>query len=140
METVEKAAVILAAVLLCAGAASSLHLQQLQKENESLLLGDVITVNGREMSMTDLFATCMQREVATARGNYTGVALSCLINKSGVAEPETHTYTVRASDGYAKTVEWGDMLDGIITEDRYTVFPALPRAYWIHDVVEIEVT
>ncbi len=139
MEIAEKVAVILAVLLLLVGAASSFHLQQIQKENEPLLEGDIITVNGKDMSMVKLFEACTQREVETVKGNYTGVPLACLINESGVAEPETHDYTIRAADGYEKTVQWDDMLNGIITEDRYTVFPTLPRAYWIHDVVEIEV-
>ena len=75
--------------------------------------------------------------------NYTGALLSDIINMSKIKNPEEHKYTIAGpgKEGglYQKTVEWNDMKNGILTEDKRTIFPNLPRAFWIKDVIKIEV-
>ena len=71
---------------------------------------------------------------------WTGVRLSDLVTDSGVANPESHEYKLVGSDGYTKTVSWSDMENGLLTkEEKRAYFPDLPKAYYVRDLVEIEV-
>ena len=71
---------------------------------------------------------------------YEGVSLSDLVNTSGISEPETHNFTIVASDNYSKEVTWDDMMNGILVKDeRKSVFPEKEKKYWIKDIVRIEV-
>jgi hypothetical protein len=59
--------------------------------------------------------------------------------KTGVSNPKHHTYTLKGSDGYEKTVTWENMQNGLLTEDRESVFSDLPKAFRVKDIVTIEV-
>ncbi|MBN1390525.1 MAG: hypothetical protein JXA22_07785 [Candidatus Thermoplasmatota archaeon] len=73
---------------------------------------------------------------------YLGVPLVDLVEDAGVQDPEEHEYKIIGADGYFKTVTWEDMGSGILTNDNgenKVVFENKAKAYWIRDVVEIEV-
>lgn len=139
MEKAEKVALILAILLLSVGFASSVYLKKLEEKSEEILEGDYIKVNDDNISLNEIFNTCSQKTVTTDKGNFTGTPLSCIINLSNVADPEDHEYAIIGADGYQQTVSWDDMKKGILTEERNTIFPHLPRKFWVKDVVEIEV-
>jgi hypothetical protein len=55
-------------------------------------------------------------------------------------EPENHDFKIIGADGYFKTVGWKDMESGILdVEEKKVVFESKAKAYWVRDVVEIEV-
>ena len=139
MEKVEKIVLILAIFLLFIGFASGVYLELEIQENEDIFGGEYLEVEGLIITMDDLFSQCSLKNYLTDRGNYTGFSLSCVINISNLTNPEIHDYAIVSMDGYTKTVSWDDMKKGIITDERYTVFSHLPRAYWIKDVIKIEV-
>jgi len=72
--------------------------------------------------------------------NHTGVLLSDLVNDTGLKDQGNHNYTITAADGYAKTVSWENMTEGLLVkEQRKSVFPDMEKKYWIKDIVKIEV-
>jgi hypothetical protein len=139
MKPEERAVIILACVLLIIGGISSAYVYYEENESEEIFVGGYIVIKGSNMTLHNMFEGCPQREVITNRGEYNGVALSCVINLSLISNPEEYEYTIIASDKYEKTVYWEDMTKGILTENRMTVFPHLPGAFWVKNVVEIEV-
>ena len=139
MEKEENIVVILAIFLLSMGLASGVYLQQIKLNSETMLEEDSIEIDGTSFSIDTIFSHCPLETYATDDGNYTGVLLSHVINFSGITNPNIYGYSIIGADGYKKTVSWDDMKNGILTDTRYTVFIDLPRAYWIHNVVGIEV-
>ena len=139
MEKVEKVVLGLAIFLLFTGFTSGLYLQNIEQENSKILQGAFIQVGESQLSIDSIFSDCPNITYSTDRGTYTGVLLSCIINFSGIIYPESHQYCIVGADGYTKTVSWSDMNRGILTDSMYTVFLDLPRAYWIHDVIKLEV-
>ncbi|MEM4729514.1 MAG: hypothetical protein QXH42_07135 [Thermoplasmata archaeon] len=100
-----------------------------------------LMVNGREMRWESLEK--LEKRVVSGTE---GVALSAIINSSGVATPRNHQYRLIASDGYAKNVTWDDMMEGIVVRvgevgnnTLKTVFPSLPKRYSVRGLVEIQV-
>ena len=65
--------------------------------------------------------------------------MACIINLSGVEQPEKHEYTIIGADGHPQTVEWEDMKKGVLTKERRVIFENLPKKFWVKDVVKIEV-
>ena len=133
---------VIALLLLATGIASSLYLH-----SQQINRGDFITVGNEKIYMDDIFKKCRIVSVEVndkgVMKNYTGALLSDIINMSKIKNPEEHKYTIAGpgKEGglYQKTVEWNDMKNGILTEDKRTIFPNLPRAFWIKDVIKIEV-
>jgi hypothetical protein len=122
---------ILAVVVVIAGAASTWFLI-----NQTVdVNADVFDVGGNTFRFEDLFSAAEMLEVE----EYAGAPLENIITLAGVQEPESHTYVIHSSDSYQQTVEWEDMVGGIITEDRRMVLPGLPKKFWVRDVVKIEV-
>ena len=68
-----------------------------------------------------------------------GYALFQIVEKSGVKDPEKNDFVIIAEDGYQKTYKWEDLEKGIITEERKIVFPHLPKAFNIKNVIKIQV-
>ncbi len=129
----------MAIFLLFMGLVSGIYIEKEKDENETLFADGYLQLEDSFLALDNIFSSCANHTCATDRGNYTGVSLSCIINISQVQDPEIHDYAIIALDGYMKTVSWMDMKKGILTNERYVVFSHLPRAYWIKDVLRIEV-
>jgi hypothetical protein len=96
-----------------------------------------LKVGNREYTWEQPFDTMFD---AVTIGEYEGIRLSDLVNHTGLADPADHNYTLLASDGYSKTVNWTSMMTGVlVSEDHKTAFEALPSAYNVKDLIEIEV-
>ncbi len=132
MERAEKIAVSLAILLLSIGIVSAITLPEEK-------MGDYIEVNGEKLYMDEIFDKCIERQIEAMGENYTGISLACIINLSNVGNPEEHEYSIIGADGYQKTVSWEDMKKGILTEKRRAIFPHLRKAFWVGDVIKIEV-
>jgi hypothetical protein len=101
-----------------------------QKESEKF------TLNGKEFDYENLYD---DREIIEVQG-FEGVPLTLLISEAGVDDPSAHEYKISGADGYFKTVSWRDMETGILTlDEKKVVFETKAKAYWVRDVVEIEV-
>ena len=97
---------------------------------------DVLTVNG-----VDYDWDTIQNDFETIEydGN-SGISVEELIKDSGVKETEGKSFRFIGSDGYEKEVPWDDMKNGIIdTNEKKVIFPELAKAFWVRDLVEIEV-
>lgn len=98
---------------------------------------NTLQVNGQQYSIDQLFSLAQPR---TLNGSeYIGIALDDLMVKTGVTIPEQHTYTLRGSDGYEKTVTWENMKNGLLTKESQSIFSDLPKAFRVKNVVTIEV-
>ena len=98
---------------------------------------NILLVNGQQYTMDQLFFLAQPRSVNESQ--YSGVALDDLMLKSGVINPEQHTYTLRGSDGYEKTVTWENLKNGLLTKDGQSIFSDLPKAFRVKNVITIEV-
>jgi len=122
---------ILALSVLLIASSSSLYVYATQTTTEILL------INEQEYTIDQLFALTQPR--MSNDSQYTGIALDDLMRKTGVANPEQHTYTIRGSDGYEKTVTWENMNNGLLTYDRESIFSDLPKAFRVKEIITIEV-
>ena len=120
-----------ALLVLLIGSVSSLYVYAVQTNTET------ITVNGQPFTLAQINTLVKTRVFPTL--NYSGVALDDLILKAGVAHPEEHSYIILSADGYQKTVTWENMKNGLLTQDRQSVFSDLPKAFRVKDVKSIEV-
>jgi len=132
--------VLVAVLLLGTGTVAAVYLY-LTKEESNL---EFIVVNGEKLEVDYLMKKCEKKEVDGVEG----AALSDIINLTSVENPEEKEYVIRGADGYQKTVEWEDMETGILTKEKWkdsdkemlrVRFKNKPKAYWVADVVEIEV-
>jgi len=96
---------------------------------------ETVVVNGKEYRWEEVFDDF---DVTTMEGKE-GVLLSELVNDTGLEEPGSHEYKIIAADGYAKTVKWEDMENGIVLKSKEVFFPDLVKQYYVRDIVEIEV-
>ncbi|MCD6356893.1 MAG: hypothetical protein J7L66_06355 [Anaerolineaceae bacterium] len=124
-----KLILIFAIVVILVGIGSSVYVNALQVDTKH------ITVNGQDFSIDQLFDNSEEKTYET----YSGIALDDMIIKAGVEHPEKHEYTFIGADGYQKTVQWENMINGLLTKERKSIFPDLPKAFRIKDTVEIEV-
>ncbi len=129
----EKLIPILALVVILVGGFSAIYVHATQVNK------DTITINEEEYTIDQIFYMSDSRTINTSDGEKSGIALDDLMFKVGVGCPGCHEYTIKAKDGYQKTVTWDFIKNGILTEDGRTFFSEGPRAYWVRDVVEIEV-
>jgi len=120
---------ILAIMVILVGIGSSIYVNATQVDSE------YININGQDYTVDQLFDISEEKTIET----YSGIALDNLIVKIEVANPEKHEYTIIAADGYQKTVKWDNMMNGILTKDRESVFSDLAKAFRIKDIVEIKV-
>ena len=123
---------LLAAIILIAvgiGSTAYIYLSQSSSEAETFLVGK------EEISLSQFFDVLEQRKIE----DYQGIVLGNIIEKAGVENPEKHSYTIVAADGFQKTVSWENLKEGILTREKRVVFSDLPRQYWIRNVVKIEV-
>lgn len=119
------------AVIILIGSFSALAYNSLnQKDSEKL------TINGKEYDWDTIYEDFDTVELQDREG----VPLIVLIEDAGVEDPSSHDYKIIGADGYFKTVTWRDMETGILTyEEKMVVFETKAKAYWVRDVVEIEV-
>ncbi|MEM2935348.1 MAG: hypothetical protein QXF32_03190 [Candidatus Thermoplasmatota archaeon] len=132
MEKVEKIVVSIAILLLAVGILSNAFIPK--KE-----LRDYIDINGKKIATEEIFEKCELKEVEAKNKSYYGASLACIIKIASIENPEEHNYTIIGSDNYQKTVSWDDMGKGILTREKRAIFPHLPGAFWVQNVVKIEV-
>lgn len=132
MERAEKFAVSVAIFLMIVGIVSAFSLPKQEVK-------EYLEVNGVKLSFDEIFEKCPEKEIEAMEENYAGVSLSCILNLTKIENPEEHEYAIIGADGYQKTVSWDDMKKGILTKEKRVIFPHLRKAYWIGDVVKIEV-
>jgi hypothetical protein len=122
---------VIALIVLMVASISSVYVYTTQANTDTIL------INGQHYTVDQLFSFTKPRAFADL--NYSGIALDDLIVKTGVNNPESHTYTLIGSDGYQKTVIWENMKNGLLNKNRESVFSDLPKAFRVKDVVTIEV-
>jgi len=122
---------IFALLILLLSSISSIYVYTTQATIDTLL------VNGQYYTIDQLFSLTQPRTLNESQ--YTGIALDDLILKTGVLQPEQHTYTLKGSDGYEKTVTWENMKNGLLTRDSESAFSDLPKAFRVKDIITIEV-
>ncbi|MBC7081469.1 MAG: hypothetical protein H5T44_04435 [Thermoplasmatales archaeon] len=130
MERAEKIVVSIAILLLAIGILSNAFF--VEKKS------DYIGVNGKRFTM-EIFEKCELKEIEAKNKSYYGLPFVCLIEIAGVENPETHNYIIIGADSYQKTVSWEDMEKGILTRERRAIFPHLSGAFWVQNVIKIEV-
>ncbi len=135
MERAEKIVVSMAILLLLVGFLSNAFVSEKKLTEKEM---DYIEINGRKISIDEIFEKCEAKEIEAKNKSYYGVPLACLIGMAEVENPEMHEYEIIASD-YQKTVSWEDIEKGILTRERNAIFPHLPKAFWVKNVIKIEV-
>jgi len=129
----EKLIPLLAMSVLLIGIFSAIYVHATQVNK------DTISINGHEYTIDTLFSIGIARTIKTDEGEKTGVALDDLMSKVGVSCLSCHSYIIKAKDRYQQTVSWDIMQTGILTDYDRVYFPDTAHAFWIRDVVEIEV-
>ena len=129
----EKFIPIIALIILIIAGTSSAYVYTSQIDKET------IAINGEEYTIDQIFYNGAIKTIDTVEGKKTGIDLGDLILKSGVNCPKCSEYKIKAKDSYQKTVDWNILKTGIITEEKRVFFPETAKAFWIRDVIEIEV-
>jgi len=124
---------VLAMVLLLIGVISALYV------NATQLNKDTITINNQEYTFDDFLLLGGEKTIETVDGEVTGASLENIIKSIGVSCSSCSKYTIKAADGYQKTVEWDVLKTGVLTEEKRVFFSDTPKALWVRDIVEIEV-
>lgn len=97
---------------------------------------DILKVNGKEYEWEALEN---EFDVMEYQGN-SGISVREVLEDSGVTKFEGRSFRFIGSDGYEKEIPWEDMDNGMInTEEKKVIFPGLAKAFWVRDLVEIEV-
>lgn len=122
---------ILALCVLFIASSSSLYVYATQTTT------DMVLINGQEYTIDQLFSLAKPR--SSNDSQFTGIALDDLMLKTGITNPERHTYTLKGADGYEKTVTWENMNNGLLTHDRESIFSDLPKAFRVKEITTIEV-
>lgn len=122
---------IFALLILIISSVSSIYVYSTQATTDKLL------VNGQYYSIDQLFSLAQPRTLNESQ--YIGIALDDLMLKLGVFQPDEHTYTLKGSDGYEKTVTWENMKNGLLTRDSESAFSDLPKAFRVKEIIIIEV-
>ena len=137
----EKIIPIVALFILLLGASSTIYVYATQEENivdnDEFDDVEIVTIWNKQYTMEQIFSITAPRTFSDL--NFSGIALDDLIIKIGVDCPECYTYTIIADDGYQKTVNWENMQNGLLTEDKMSVFSDLAKAFRVKNIVEIEV-
>ncbi len=128
---------LLAITVLLIASVSTLYVHATQTQHP--IDPESITINDHSFAMQDLFQTFSNKIVQTDDGEKTGISLSDLLLTTDLDCPPCHSYILIASDGYQQTVAWEDMKRGILTYEKRSYFPHLAHAFWIRDIIEIEV-
>ena len=128
---------LLAMAVLIIGSVSTLYVhanQSIQSVN-----GDTIIINNHSFEINTIFDTYSNISIETDIGEKTGIPLSEILLSSDIDCASCNSYVIIAEDGYQQTVEWDDIQQGILTLEKRTYFPHLAHAFWVRDIIEIEV-
>lgn len=128
---------LLAITVLIIGGLSSFYVHANQVNQ--LQNKDSIIINDQSFEIPALFDMFSTITIETDDGNRTGVVISKILLYTGVDCPTCRSYILKASDGYQQTVDWEDMQKGILTVEKRSYFPHLAHAFWVQNIVEIEV-
>ena len=97
---------------------------------------DVLTVNGKEYDWNTI---CDEFDLTRVDG-HEGVLLIDVLIDSGVKDPEGKNFRFIGADGYQKEVPWEDVQNGVLDrEEKKAILPNLAKAFWVRDLVEIQV-
>lgn len=118
-------------ILICGTSTAYVYVTQIDKET--------ITINGEEYTFEQIFYIGVQKTIQTVEGEKKGISLEDMITKVGVGCPSCHEYIIKGKDGYQKTVNWDIMKTGVLADNKRVFFPDTPKAFWVSDIVEIEV-
>lgn len=129
----EKILPILAMIVLLLGIFSTVYVHATQINK------DTITINGEEYTIEQIFMIIESKTIETAEGKKTGVSLEDLMIKAGISCTSCNKYTIKAEDGYQKTIDFEILKTGILTDYSRVYFPNTAHALWVSDVIEIEV-
>ncbi|KYK24419.1 hypothetical protein AYK24_06295 [Thermoplasmatales archaeon SG8-52-4] len=129
----EKIIPILALIVILISGTSTAYIYITQTEK------DTIAINGEEYTIEQLFYIGKIITIQTTEGEKTGISLEDLILKIGISCPTCFEYTIKGNDGYEKTVSWDILNTGILTDLYRVYFPDTPKAFWVRDIIEIEV-
>jgi len=124
---------ILAMAILLVGIISTLYVYAVQINK------DTITVNGQEYTYDALLLLGGEKTIETVDGEVAGVSLENLVKSIGIDCTSCSKYTIKAADGYQKTIEWDVLKTGVLSKESRVYFPDTPKALWVRNVVEIEV-
>ena len=124
---------ILAMAILLVGIISTLYVYAVQINK------DTITVNGQEYTYDALLLLGGEKTIETVDGEVAGVSLENVVKSIGISCTSCGKYTIKAADGYQKTIEWDVLKTGVLSKESRVYFPDTPKALWVGDVVEIEV-
>ena len=124
---------IFAMIVLLIGISSALYVHATQVNK------DTITFNGEEYTIDEIFILSETITIDTDDGEKTGASLDDFVKKTSNKCASCSMYTIKAGDGYQKTIEYDILKTGIITKNRRVFFPDTAHALWVSDVIEIEV-
>jgi len=128
---------LLAMTVLIIGSISTLYVHANQTTQSTNL--ETILINHQSFEIQTLFERFSNTTIETDDGMKTGILLSEVLLSTNVNCPTRSSYTIKASDGYQQTVNWDDIQQGILTMEKRTYFPHLAHAFWVRDIVQIEV-
>lgn len=128
---------LLAMAILIIGSASTIYVHA----NQSIhtIDGDIIIINNHSYDIKSIFNMHSNITIETDIGEKTGILLSEFLISTNIDCPTCYSYVIKATDGYQQTVEWDDIQQGILTIEKRTYFPHLAHAFWVRDIIEIEV-
>ncbi len=125
----EKFIPIIAFIIIVIGAGSSAYVYFSTVDSE------YVNIYNQNYTIDQLLFIGEKREFEI----FSGIALDDVIIKIGVPNPKTHEYIITAADGYQKTVKWENMENGLLTQDKISIFSDLPKSFRVRDIVKIEV-
>jgi len=133
----EKILPFIAMIVLIIGMSATLyvHAQQSTIQNDT----EMIIINESTYTLSELFASISSETIETDDGAKTGIPTDEIINHCAIDCPSCHTYTFISSDGYQQTVTWEHMQQGVLSEEIRVFFPDVAHAFWVRDIIEIEV-
>lgn len=128
---------LLAMTVLIIGSISTLYVHAYQTSQSTNL--ETILINNQSFEIQSLFARFSNTTIKTDDGEKTGILLSKIVLSTNINCPSCSSYIIKASDGYQQTVNWDDIQQGILTMEKQMYFPHLAQAFWVQDIVQIEV-
>ena len=129
----EKLLPVLAIAVLLMGCLSALYVNAIELDSNTIKIKNV------EYTINQIFSLAKTKTIITDDGKKTGVALDDLIINSGNKCLSCNKYTFKSKDGYQQTVTWDYLKKGVLTKENRVYFSNTAHAFWVKDVIEIEV-